>query len=123
LDDMPVQYREVQGCETKQFLHLFPKMTVLDGGIDSGFTRVEPKDYKPRLMHIVGRKRAVQVLQVPLEHESLNDSDCFVLDAGLHLFQFHGTKSTGWERRKANAVVCVYSVLASDLWHISVVSY
>lgn len=105
LGDEPVQYREVQGNETKRFLDLFDRITILDGGIESGFHRVKPTEYQPRLMHITGHKRHVQVYQVPIRAESLNDTDCFVLDAGLKVFQFNGTRSSGWEKRKANAVV------------------
>jgi len=47
----------------------------------------------------------VQVYQVPLAASSLNNSDCFVLDNGLTLFQFNGEKSTAWEKRKAAAIV------------------
>ena len=36
--------------------------------------------------------------------ESLNDSDCFILDGRLKIFQFNGTKSSTWEKRKANAI-------------------
>ena len=35
----------------------------------------------------------------------MNNSDCFILDAGLKLFQFNGTKSSAWEKRKANAII------------------
>lgn len=105
LGDEPVQYREVQGNESKGFLDLFPKMTVLDGGVASGFNIVKPKEYQPRLLHCCGYKKNVQVYQKPMAGESLNDSDCFVLDAGLLLFQFNGTKSSAWEKRKANAIV------------------
>jgi gelsolin len=105
LGDEPVQYREVQGNETKRFLDLFDRMTILDGGIETGFTHVKPTEYQPRLMHITGHKKHVQVYQVPIRPESLNDTDCFVLDAGLKIFQFNGTRSSAWEKRKANAVV------------------
>ena len=47
----------------------------------------------------------MQVYQVPLKPESLNNSDSFVLDCGLSVFQFNGTKSSAWEKRKANAIV------------------
>ena len=47
----------------------------------------------------------MQVYQVPIKAESLNNSDCFVLDAGLKIFQFNGEKSSAWEKRKANAIV------------------
>ena len=91
--------------ETKKFLDLFPKLTILSGGIDSGFRHVAPKKYKPRLLHVVGYKRHVQVYQVPLKTESLNNSDSFVLDCGLKIFQFNGEYATAWEKRKANAIV------------------
>jgi gelsolin len=105
LGDEPVQYREVQGNETKRFLGLFERVTILDGGVESGFHKVKPTEYKPRLMHITGHKKHVQAYQVPIAPESLNDTDCFVLDAGVKLFQFNGTKSSAWEKRKANAIV------------------
>jgi len=105
LGDEPVQYREVQGNESKRFLELFPKMTVMAGGVDSGFNHVKPTEYKPRLLHITGFKQKVQVYEKKLTVDSLNDSDCFVLDNGLALYQFNGTKSSAWEKRKAAAIV------------------
>lgn len=105
LGDEPVQYREVQGNESKGFLDLFPKITILEGGMESGFRKVGPKEYKPRLLHVTGYKQHVQVYQVPLKIESLNNCDSFVLDAGLKVFQFNGGKSSAWEKRKANAIV------------------
>ena len=84
---------------------MFNKVTILEGGVDSGFRAVKAKEYKPRLMHVTGYKKHVQVIQVKLKHDSLNNSDSFVLDAGLKIFQFNGTKSSAWEKRKANAIV------------------
>jgi gelsolin len=105
LGDEPVQYREVQGNESKKFLGCFPKVTILEGGVDSGFRHVKAKEYKPRLLHVTGFKKHVQVNQVKMDTANLNDSDSFVLDAGLSLFQFNGSKSSAWEKRKANAIV------------------
>lgn len=102
LGDEPVQYREVQGNESQQFLDLWKTMHVLDGGIESGFNKVKPKEYKPRLMHITGYKKHVQVFQVPMKVESLNAHDSFILDLGLVLYHFNGDKATSWEKRKAN---------------------
>jgi len=95
----------VQGNETKKFLDLFNKVTILAGGVDSGFRNVKPEEYKPRLLHISGYQKHVQVYQVPLVIDSLNDQDAFVLDAGLKIWQFNGTNSSAWEKRKANAIV------------------
>jgi len=105
LGDEPVQYREVQGNETKKFLDCFNKVTIMDGGVESGFRNVKPEDYKPRLLHVSGYQKHVQVYQVPLKIESLNDHDSFVLDGGLKIWQFNGTKASAWEKRKANAIV------------------
>jgi len=105
LGDEPVQYREVQANESKKFLDLFNKLTILEGGVDSGFHRVKPENYKPRLLHVTGYKQHVQVYQVPTKAESLNNCDSFVLDGGLKLFQFNGDKSSAWEKRKANAII------------------
>jgi gelsolin len=105
LGDEPVQYREVQGNESKKFLDVFNKMTILQGGVDSGFHKVKPENYKPRLLHVTGYKQHVQVYQVPIKAESLNNCDSYVLDCGLTLFQFNGEKSSAWEKRKANAII------------------
>lgn len=105
LGDEPVQYREVQANESTQFMNLFEKITTLDGGVDSGFNAVKPKEYKPRLLHVSGYKQHVQVFQVPMTHKSLNNVDSFVLDAGLKLYQFNGPTSSAWEKRKAQQVV------------------
>merc|ERR1711933_345345 len=98
--DEPVQYREVQANESKKFLNLFPKVTILEGGVDSGFRNVKPKDYKPRLLHVSGFKKHVQVYQVGLSVDNLNNSDSFVLDCGLTVFQFNGSKSSAWRSEK-----------------------
>jgi len=105
LGDEPVQYREVQGNESTQFMNCFEKITILEGGVDSGFNIVKPKEYKPRLLHVSGYKTHVQVFQVAMKPDSLNNVDSFVLDNGLSLYQFNGPKATAWEKRKAQQVV------------------
>jgi len=104
LDDAPVQHREVQGSETSAFRKLFPKLQILSGGIDSAFNEVKPEEYKPRLMHVKG-KNYVSITQVPLRLSSLNDGDCFILDAGLALYQWNGAESNHFERRKALEII------------------
>jgi len=101
LGDEPTQYREVQGNESRQFLNLFKKLTILDGGIDSGFNKVKPKEYQPRLLKIQGFKDQVQVTQVKMAATSLNSLDAFILDAGVKLFMFFGKNCNHWEKRKA----------------------
>eukprot|EP01080_Neovahlkampfia_damariscottae_P009734 gene9734-2061_t len=94
LDDLlggdPVQYREVQGYESDSFHQLFKDgIKILKGGIESGFNKIKPQDYKPKLLHIKGKTR-IHVMEVPLSCESLNEGDAFVVDAGLKSYIWFG---------------------------------
>jgi gelsolin len=105
LGGAPIQYREVQDCETPLFLSYFnPGIRILEGGVDSGFRHIGPKEYKPRLLQLKGR-RNVRLRQVPLDPSSVNSGDVFVLDLGLDLVQFNGAQSAGIERAKG-AEIC-----------------
>lgn len=105
LGDLPVQYREVQGHESKEFLDLFGgQISILEGGIDSGFKIVKPHEYTPRLLHMKGQKQ-IRVLEVKLHHSSLNDGDVFLLDAGLDIYQWNGKTAGINEKRKANEII------------------
>lgn len=100
LGDLPVQFREVQGHETKSFLGLFSSLNILEGGHDSGFRHVTPEEYETRLIHVSGRnKKKMKAKQVPLNVENLNSTDCFLLDAGTELFQFHPPSCSVWEKQ------------------------
>lgn len=104
LDDLlggePVQHREVQGHESDLFLSYFKnEIKLLEGGVESGFRHVEPEKYRPRLLHLKG-KRKVRVTEVELSHKSLNSGDVFILDAGLKIYQWNGTKSGPQEKMK-----------------------
>jgi len=98
------QYREVQGSESHEFLALFKTINILKGGIESGFHHVKPHEYKPRLLHVKGVKDHVRVSQVDLEWKSLNDGDVFILDHGLELYVWNGSKGGIFEKRKAQEV-------------------
>jgi len=102
----PIQYREIQGSESTKFLSLFPNNTIyiLKGGIDSGFSKVKAEEYKPRLLHVFGDKH-VRVSEVTLSGSSLNSGDVFILDLGLTIYQFNGSKSTFQERAKGASLV------------------
>lgn len=102
LGGVPVQHREVEGHESELFLSYFAKsggIRILEGGIETGFNHVKPTEYRPRLLHIKG-KRHVRVIEVPITHKSLNSGDVFLLDAGLKLFIWQGSKCSGPERQK-----------------------
>jgi gelsolin len=103
LGDVPVQHREVEGFESEKFLSYFPAgIRLLAGGVDSGFNIVTPETYQPRLLHVRGNSfKSVTCNQVPLARSSLNSGDVFILDLGMKIFQFNGSKSSGAERNKA----------------------
>jgi len=106
-DGRPIQHREVQGHESALFLSYFSSkggIRILEGGVDSAFHHVKPTEYKPRLLHIKGRKN-VRIVQVPMACASLNSGDVFLLDAGLTLYQWNGSKASGAEKIKAAALV------------------
>lgn len=105
LKGRPNQHREVQGSESTNFLKLFGnQILLLDGGVDSAFNSVKPIEYKPRLLHLKG-KRHVRVTQVPLSVSSLNQGDVFLLDTGLFIIQWNGTHSGAFERRKGAEII------------------
>jgi len=111
LDDFlggePVEHREVMGCESPLFLSYWKErggIRILEGGVASGFNHVKPTEYKPRLLHLKGR-RNVRVTQVELTHKSLNEGDVFVLDGGLKIWQFQGKKAGMNEKARAAQLI------------------
>jgi gelsolin len=104
LDDFlggdPVQHREVQGFESDLFCSYFKnQIRILSGGVDSGFNKVKPTEYKPRLLWIKGKKK-IRVTQLDIKASSLNSGDVFILDNGLDLYQWNGTKAGPQEKFK-----------------------
>jgi len=102
LGGAPVQHREVQGYESNLFMGYFHnQITIMEGGIDTGFKHVKPEEYKPRLLHFKGKGKNVRVTQVAQERNSLNSGDVFILDAGLKIYQWNGKSSNPNEKFKA----------------------
>jgi len=103
LDDFlggaPVQYREVQGYESTRFLSYFKGLRILEGGVETGFHHVDAKNYRTRLLHIKGKKH-VRVFEVDLSVKSLNSGDVFILDAGVDIIQWNGSKAGILEKAK-----------------------
>jgi len=106
LDDLPVQHREVEGFESELFHTYFPNgIRLLAGGIETGFHHVAPESYSPRLLHLRGNFKSITCNEVPLSHKSLNSGDVYIVDLGLKLIQWNGSKSNGAERIKAAQLV------------------
>uniref|UniRef100_A0A6T6X7U1 Gelsolin-like domain-containing protein n=1 Tax=Amorphochlora amoebiformis TaxID=1561963 RepID=A0A6T6X7U1_9EUKA len=106
LGDAPVQYRELDGFESSHFLKLFKKsLNILKGGFESGFTKVKPEEYKPRLLHLKGAKKStIVVREVDCKRDSLNEGDSFILDAGAAVYVFNGKSAGIWEKTRATQV-------------------
>jgi len=98
LDDKPIQHREVQGHESALFKSYFQNITALKGGAATGFRRVKPVEYKPRLIHITGNKKKVTATEVPLKRGNLKDDDIFVIDLGLKIYLWIGVDANKDER-------------------------
>jgi hypothetical protein len=105
-DDEPTQHREVQGHETPEFLDLFKAVGGLqyaDGGVDSGFTKVDRDAYPTRLLHIKGR-RHILTAEVKVDPGSMNSGDVFVLDTKHDIYQWNGKDCSKLEKQHAMEV-------------------
>jgi gelsolin len=108
LHGKPVQYREVQGQESRRFLTYFPRFITLQGGVATGFHHVsEPpplnisKLYKISITRTPGGHPSLVVREVPASADSLVEGDVYVLDKGRHILQYNTKGSTGQEKFKA----------------------
>ncbi len=102
LGGFATQYRETQDHESNRFLSVFKNtggVMYLEGGIEAGFRHVEGKEYPTRLLHLKGR-RNIRVKEVECKCESLNEGDVFILDLGLMMYQWNGSKSNRMEKTK-----------------------
>lgn len=105
LDDKPVQHREVQGHESKLFKSYFTTITILRGGAESGFNKVEPTKYEARLLHFHGDRKHVEVTEIARCRDLLDSSDVYILDLGLTIYQWNGRDSNKDERYRAMSYV------------------
>jgi len=106
LNDAPVQHREVQGHESSLFRSYFESITLLKGGADTGFRRVLPEQYEPRLFHIEKQKdRKITCVQKPMKRGNLESDDVFIIDNGLTIYQWNGSTCTPDEKFKAASVI------------------
>lgn len=105
LGTIPTQHREVQGFESPLFLSYFRQFNVVEGGVDSGFNKVETQNYVPRLFQVRISKamtnNTLVIREVPISYKSLNSGDVFIADTGVGIFQWNGAKSSPMERHQA----------------------
>uniref|UniRef100_A0A9J7XCZ4 Gelsolin n=2 Tax=Cyprinus carpio TaxID=7962 RepID=A0A9J7XCZ4_CYPCA len=105
LGGKPIQYREVQGYESKTFVGYFKSgLKYMQGGVASGFKHVASGEVNvKRVLHVSGR-RVVRATEVPVSWDSFNQGDCFILDFGQEIYQWCGSKCNQFERLKATSV-------------------
>lgn len=106
LDDKPIQHREVQGHESPKFKTYFNPLTLLKGGADTGFKRVLPEKYEPRLFHVKkDDKKRLTSKQVSLKKGNLDKKDVFIIDNGTIIYQWNGSECSHDEKFKAAQVL------------------
>ncbi|XP_054467256.1 gelsolin-like [Anoplopoma fimbria] len=105
LQGAPIQYREVQGHESRTFSGYFRTgLKYMKGGVASGFQHVVTNDVEvERLLQVKGR-RVIRATEVPVSWESFNHGDSFILDLGEEIIQWSGSHSNHFEKLKATMV-------------------
>ncbi|XP_048584452.1 gelsolin-like protein 2 [Nematostella vectensis] len=101
LNDVPVQHREVEGHESQLFKGYFSTLTIMKGGADSGFKHVLPEAYTPRLFHVFKEGKCVIVRQKQMKRTNMCNSDVFIVDLGLVIYQWVGCDASPFEKNKA----------------------
>ncbi|KAM4024287.1 villin-1 isoform 2-T3 [Anomaloglossus baeobatrachus] len=99
LGGVAVQHREVQGYESDTFKGYFKQGIIYkNGGVASGLKQVETNAYNvKRLLHVKGNKN-VLAGEVPLEWNSFNTGDVFLVDLGKLIIQWNGPECNKMER-------------------------
>ncbi|XP_038061934.1 gelsolin-like protein 2 [Patiria miniata] len=102
LDDKPIQHREVEKHESPLFKTYFKSFTTMEGGADSGFRKVTPEEYKPRLLKISGEKKNIRVTQVAYCKSNVTEDDVYIIDKGNKLYLYVGPSSNMMEKHKGS---------------------
>ena len=78
-------------------------LVYLEGGVESGFTHVEPTKDEPHLYRVKGTEKGMSLTQMSLSKSSLNAGDSFILFANSGLvWAWHGESANPDEKSKAN---------------------
>ena len=84
---------EAQDNESEDFRNLFEQIIVEEGGIESGFKKIEEEKWPVRLLRVYMDGKATRTEEMPLNLSSLTQEDAFILDTGLDLYAWRGEKS------------------------------
>ena len=81
---------EAQDNESEDFRNLFEQIIVEEGGIESGFKKIEAEKWDVRLLRVYMDGKATRTEELPLVISSLTPEDAFILDTGLDLYAWRG---------------------------------
>ena len=108
LEGKATQHRETQNAPSEDFLALFPRIRILRGGVDSGFTHVDTDATPPEvttLLRVFKHGRSMLVVEVEPTWQSLSEEDVFILDKGEKIWVWQGKGCSPTEKAKAAQVV------------------
>ncbi|TRY81538.1 hypothetical protein DNTS_012067 [Danionella cerebrum] len=101
----PVQYRQVQGYESPEFMALFPKgVSYKEGGVESGFRSARSRSGTVKHLYQVKGKKNIRAREVEFSWGSFNKGDCFILDLGEDIVVWIGSKANMFERQKVREI-------------------
>ena len=98
----PTQYREVQYHESERFRKLWESyggVRFMEGGVASGFRKVEEEEGQYTLYQVKGAKNPV-LQQVPCTGKSLNHGDVFILHKKGEFWIWFGKNANRMEKNK-----------------------
>ena len=113
LKSAATQHREIQSEPSEEFLSLFPRLSILSGGVRSGFRHVEVDEAdKPREILVLLRifkhaaaRNSLVVHEVEPSWQSLDEDDVFILEKGDKIWVWQGKNCSPMEKAKAAQVV------------------
>ncbi|KAF1743284.1 LOW QUALITY PROTEIN: hypothetical protein MXB_2698 [Myxobolus squamalis] len=111
LKDKAVQHRECQSSESSKFTNLFPTLTLLKGGVESGIKLIEKEKPQPKLFHISGDKimlkqqKCIKDEQISYRKNNLTADDVFIIDLGEKLYQVNGKNSSKDQKFRGATII------------------
>ena len=96
---------EAQDNESEDFRSLFEQIIVEEGGIESGFKKIEQEKWDVRLLRVYMDGKTPRTQELPLCLSSLTQEDSFILDTGLELYAWRGEK-TKPQMRFSTCLIC-----------------
>lgn len=105
-----VQHRQIEGSEADEFAECFEFLEYLEGGIESGFTKVEPTKENPLFFKFRARdNKKGEVTQVPMAISSMDSGSGFILFADkATVWVWHGKDVSGWLVVEPRVFVCSF---------------